>query len=54
VGSDVQRPIATVVVWGLFTSAFLTLIVMPALYKIIEKGDPVKLRAKGRRELKEF
>jgi cobalt-zinc-cadmium resistance protein CzcA len=36
IGSDVQRPIATVVVWGLFSSAFLTLFVIPALYKVME------------------
>jgi cobalt-zinc-cadmium resistance protein CzcA len=36
VGSDVQRPIATVVVWGLFSSAFLTLFVLPAMYKLVE------------------
>jgi cobalt-zinc-cadmium resistance protein CzcA len=36
VGSDVQRPIATVVVWGLFSSAFLTLVVIPALYRLVE------------------
>ena len=35
IGSDVQRPIATVVVWGLFSSALLTLFVLPALYKWI-------------------
>jgi heavy metal efflux system protein len=43
VGSDVQRPIATVVVWGLFSSAFLTLFVMPALYKLVEERDKVKV-----------
>ncbi len=32
-GSEVQRPLATVVVGGLFTSTILTLIVLPALYK---------------------
>jgi heavy metal efflux system protein len=37
IGSDVQRPIATVVVWGLFSSALLTLFVLPALYKIMEE-----------------
>jgi cobalt-zinc-cadmium resistance protein CzcA len=36
IGSDVQRPIATVVVWGLFSSAFLTLFVLPALYRVVE------------------
>jgi len=33
VGSEVQRPLATVVVGGLFTSTILTLLVIPALYK---------------------
>ncbi|MFQ5451712.1 MAG: efflux RND transporter permease subunit [Nitrospinaceae bacterium] len=32
-GSEVQRPLATVVVGGLVTSTFLTLLVIPALYK---------------------
>jgi len=32
-GSDVQRPLATVVVGGLITSTILTLLVIPALYK---------------------
>ena len=32
-GSEVQRPLATVVVGGLFTSTLLTLLVIPALYK---------------------
>lgn len=54
VGSDVQRPIATVVVWGLFSSAFLTLFVMPALYKIMEAKDPVKIKKKGKAALEEF
>ncbi len=33
IGSEVQRPLATVVVGGLFTSTALTLLVIPALYK---------------------
>lgn len=32
-GSDVQRPLATVVVGGLVTSTILTLLVIPAIYK---------------------
>ena len=32
-GAEVQRPLATVVVGGLFTSTILTLLVLPALYK---------------------
>ena len=31
-GSEVQRPLATVVIGGLVTSAMLTLLVIPALY----------------------
>ena len=33
IGSEVQRPLATVVVGGLITSTVLTLLVLPALYK---------------------
>lgn len=33
VGSEVQRPLATVVIGGLVTSTALTLLVLPALYK---------------------
>ena len=32
-GSEVQRPLATVVIGGLVTSTILTLLVLPALYK---------------------
>ncbi len=32
-GSEVQKPLATVVVGGLITSTFLTLLIIPALYK---------------------
>ncbi len=32
-GSEVQRPLATVVVGGLVTSTALTLLVVPALYR---------------------
>ena len=31
-GSEIQRPLATVVVGGLLTSTFLTLVVLPVLY----------------------
>lgn len=34
-GSDVQRPLATVIVWGLFSSTILTLFVVPILYSLI-------------------
>jgi heavy metal efflux system protein len=35
-GSEVQRPLATVVVGGLLTSTFLTLIILPTLYRWFE------------------
>ena len=36
IGSDVQRPLATVVVGGLISATALTLIVLPALYYAVE------------------
>jgi len=32
VGAEVQRPLATVVIGGIISSTFLTLIVLPVLY----------------------
>ena len=36
-GAEVQRPLATVVIGGLFTSTLLTLLIVPILYSIEEK-----------------
>jgi cobalt-zinc-cadmium resistance protein CzcA len=36
-GAEVQRPLAAVVVFGLTTSTFLTLFVLPCLYEWVEK-----------------
>jgi cobalt-zinc-cadmium resistance protein CzcA len=33
-GSDVQRPLATVIVWGLCSSTVLTLFVVPVMYRL--------------------
>jgi cobalt-zinc-cadmium resistance protein CzcA len=41
-GSEVQRPLATVVVGGLLTSTFLTLVVLPTLYRWFE-GRPAQV-----------
>jgi cobalt-zinc-cadmium resistance protein CzcA len=41
VGSEVQRPLATVVVGGLFSSTLLTLFVLPSLYKVFS-GDVIR------------
>jgi heavy metal efflux system protein len=37
VGSDVQRPLATVIVGGLITATLLTLLVLPGLYYLVER-----------------
>ncbi|MDR1780371.1 MAG: efflux RND transporter permease subunit, partial [Tannerella sp.] len=37
IGSDVQRPLATVIVYGLLCGTVITLYVLPALYYTIEK-----------------
>jgi len=39
-GAEVQRPLATVVIGGLITSTLLTLLVLPALYRIFTGRDP--------------
>ena len=35
IGSEVQRPLATVVIGGIVSSTLLTLIVLPALYRLV-------------------
>ncbi|MNV51505.1 Cobalt-zinc-cadmium resistance protein CzcA [compost metagenome] len=47
IGSDVQRPLATVIVYGLLFSTILTLFVLPPLYYLLERNstkqkDPVE------------
>ncbi len=39
-GAEVQKPLATVVIGGLISSTLLTLIVLPAIYRIITGRDP--------------
>jgi heavy metal efflux system protein len=41
IGSEVQRPLAVVVIGGLVSSTFLTLIVLPVLYQWIEERAAV-------------
>jgi cobalt-zinc-cadmium resistance protein CzcA len=36
IGSDVQRPLATVIVYGLFFATIITLYLLPALYYLME------------------
>lgn len=40
-GAEVQKPLATVVIGGLLTSTLLTLIVLPCLYVLSEKFQPI-------------
>ena len=44
-GAEVQRPIATVVIGGIITATFLTLILLPALYDTFEKGEQKPARS---------
>jgi len=43
-GAEVQRPLATVVIGGLFTSTILTLMVIPALYSGIIGNRQLSLK----------
>lgn len=40
-GAEVQRPLATVILGGLVTATVLTLVVLPAIYKLINARDEV-------------
>jgi cobalt-zinc-cadmium resistance protein CzcA len=42
IGSETQRPLAIVIIGGLVSATFLTLLVLPTLYLVIER------RAKAR------
>jgi cobalt-zinc-cadmium resistance protein CzcA len=39
IGSEVQRPLATVVIGGIVSSTLLTLVVLPALYRLVHGRD---------------
>ena len=47
VGAETQRPLATVVVGGLFTSTALTLLLLPLLYEWVENRKLSKLNKAG-------
>ncbi len=47
-GAEVQRPLAVVVIGGLFTSTLLTLVLLPTLYAWIEAREENRIvRNKG-------
>jgi cobalt-zinc-cadmium resistance protein CzcA len=41
-GSEVQRPLATVVIGGIISSTLLTLVVLPALYRLVHGREATK------------
>ena len=45
-GAEVQRPLATVVIGGLFTATLLTLVVLPVLYAWFEEKKALKMNKK--------
>ncbi|HLY73081.1 MAG TPA: hypothetical protein VKU80_03095 [Planctomycetota bacterium] len=50
IGSQVQRPLATVVVGGLLIGPLMLLVVVPPLRMVIIGKDPVHLASSGKRE----
>src|SRR5207245_11747272 len=44
IGSDIQRPLATVVIGGLASTLFLTLFALPAVYWLTEAFRPAARR----------
>jgi HAE1 family hydrophobic/amphiphilic exporter-1 len=38
-GAELQRPLAVAVMGGLALSTFITLLVMPVLYSLLERGN---------------
>src|SRR5690606_23647671 len=47
-GSEVQRPLATVVIGGIVSSTLLTLLVLPALYRWLHRDGPADLQPEAR------
>lgn len=43
-GAEVQKPLATVVIGGLITATFLTLVVLPCLYIIFSKRNVIRMK----------
>jgi cobalt-zinc-cadmium resistance protein CzcA len=48
-GAEVQRPLATVVIGGILSSTFLTLVLLPTLYEWLERNRKMADDAPGRR-----
>jgi heavy metal efflux system protein len=50
-GAEVQRPLATVVIGGIISSTILTLLVLPALYRMFHRDRPLAARTDEDTEL---
>ena len=48
IGSEVQRPLATVVIGGILSSTLLTLLVLPGLYRMAMAAIPAPVARQGR------
>ena len=48
IGSDVQRPLATVIVYGLIFATIVTLFILPTLYYLVEKRAERKAAQSGK------
>jgi cobalt-zinc-cadmium resistance protein CzcA len=47
-GAEVQRPLATVVIGGIVSSTLLTLLVLPALYRLLHREPAASLQGSAR------
>jgi hypothetical protein len=50
-GAEVQRPLATVVIGGLFTATILTMVVLPILFKVLMENKKAKLKKQQKAQL---
>jgi cobalt-zinc-cadmium resistance protein CzcA len=46
-GAEMQRPLATVVIGGIISSTLLTLLVLPALYRLSNPSRPRRVAAEN-------
>jgi cobalt-zinc-cadmium resistance protein CzcA len=47
-GAEVQRPLATVVIGGILSSTFLTLVLLPVLYEWVERWHAKSVKEPAR------
>ena len=47
IGSETQRPLAVVIISGLFSATLLTLVMLPSLYVLVERERPAPAALPG-------